>query len=89
MTDNLWIGLIVAMLTGGLLAAVHAFLAIRFKVDQIISGVAIKSSPLGMTSYFSSAFSASQQRSVEQLGHLQIYSDPAALQDPDHGADLL
>jgi ABC-type uncharacterized transport system permease subunit len=55
-TDNLWIGLIVAMLTGALLAAVHAFLAIRFKVDQIISGVAINIFAAGTTSYFSSRF---------------------------------
>ncbi len=56
LTDNLWIGLIVAMLTGALLAAVHAFLAIRFKVDQIISGVAINIFATGTTSYFSSRF---------------------------------
>jgi ABC-type uncharacterized transport system permease subunit len=35
---------------------VHAFLAIRFKVDQIISGVAINIFAAGTTSYFSSRF---------------------------------
>lgn len=55
-TDSLWIGLLVAMLTGGLLAAVHAVLAIKFKVDQIISGVAINIFAAGLTSYVSSKF---------------------------------
>ena len=56
LTDNLYVGLIVAIFTGMLLAAVHAFLAIRFKVDQIISGVAINIFATGATSYISSRF---------------------------------
>lgn len=56
LTKNLWVGLVVAIVTGMLLAAVHAFLAIRFKVDQIISGVAINIFATGATSYASSRF---------------------------------
>jgi ABC-type uncharacterized transport system permease subunit len=56
LTDSLWIGLVVAILTGMLLAAVHAFLSIRFKVDQIVSGVAINIFATGATSYISSRF---------------------------------
>lgn len=56
LTKSLWVGLAVAILTGMLLATVHAFLAIRFKVDQIISGVAINIFATGATSYISGRF---------------------------------
>lgn len=56
LTDNLWIGLVVAILTGTLLGAVHAYLSIHFKVDQIVSGVAINIFATGATSYISSRF---------------------------------
>ncbi len=38
---SLWLGLVAASLIGGLMAALHAWLSIRFKVDQIISGTVI------------------------------------------------
>lgn len=56
LTSNLYLGLIVAILTGGLIAALHAFLVIRFKVDQIVSGVAINIIGAGATSFISSRF---------------------------------
>ena len=37
-SGNLWVALLAAILTGGLVASLHAFLVIKFKVDQIISG---------------------------------------------------
>jgi simple sugar transport system permease protein len=53
---NLWIGLIFAILAGGLVAAAHAVLVIRFKVDQVISGVAINIFGTGATSFISSRY---------------------------------
>jgi hypothetical protein len=53
---NLWIGLIFAILTGGLIAAAHAVLVIRFKVDQIVSGVAINIFGTGATSFIASRY---------------------------------
>ncbi len=55
-THNLWVGLILAILIGGLVAALHAWLVIRFKVDQIVSGVAINIFGTGATNYISSRF---------------------------------
>lgn len=55
-TNNLYVGLIVALLVGGLIAAAHAYLVIRFKVDQIVSGVAINIFGAGLTSFLSSRF---------------------------------
>ncbi len=50
-TGNLLIAVIVAMLAGVLLAALHAALAITFKVDQIISSTVINILGFGLTSY--------------------------------------
>ena len=55
-TDSLFLGLITALLAGGLIAALHAFLVIRFKVDQVVSGVAINIFGVGLTSFISSRF---------------------------------
>jgi simple sugar transport system permease protein len=49
-------GLLAAIITGGLLAAFHAWLSIRFKVDQIISGTVINIFAVGMTSFLSQRF---------------------------------
>ncbi|HUI88899.1 MAG TPA: ABC transporter permease [Anaerolineales bacterium] len=48
---NLYVGLIVAILTGAVVAAIHAFLVIRFKVDQIVSGTAINIFATGATAF--------------------------------------
>ena len=50
-SNNLYVGLIVALLMGGLIAAAHAYLVIRFKVDQIVSGVAINIFGAGLTAF--------------------------------------
>ena len=48
---NIWIGLVAAILTGALLGAVLAVLAIRYHIDQIIAGVVINIFALGLTSF--------------------------------------
>jgi simple sugar transport system permease protein len=55
-TDNLYIGLLAALVMGALIAALHAVLVIRFKVDQVVSGVAINIVGTGVTSFISSRF---------------------------------
>ncbi|MCB2224863.1 MAG: ABC transporter permease [Actinobacteria bacterium] len=50
----MWIGIFVAVLTGGLLAMLLAVLAIRFKVDQIVGGVVINIFALGLTGFLRS-----------------------------------
>ncbi len=54
--QNMWIGLLVAVLTGGLMAALHAVLSIRFMVDQIISGTVINILAVGISGYIRTAF---------------------------------
>jgi len=52
-TGNHWIGIVAAVITGGLLAALLAILAIRYLVDQIIAGVVINIFAVGITSFLS------------------------------------
>ncbi len=76
LTDSLLIGLVAAILTGALLAAAHAFLAIRFKVDQIISGVAINIFATGTTSYISSRFLQQNSELLNNSGVLKPIAIP-------------
>lgn len=55
-TDNLFLGLLTALLTGALMAAFLALLAIRFRVDQIVAGTVINIFATGFTSFFSGRF---------------------------------
>jgi ABC-type uncharacterized transport system permease subunit len=54
--SNLWIGMLAAILTGGLLGVVHAILSIKYKVNQVISGTIINVFSTGITSYLSNKF---------------------------------
>jgi simple sugar transport system permease protein len=54
--DNLWIGLLCAVLSGALLAWVHGVLSIKYKINQVISGTVINIFSIGMTSYISAKF---------------------------------
>lgn len=48
-TGNPWVGLVAGMISGGLLALVHGVLSIKFKGNQIVSGVAINLFTSGFT----------------------------------------
>lgn len=50
---NPWIGIAAGIVTGGLLAALLAVLAIRYLVDQIIAGVVINILVVGITTFLS------------------------------------
>lgn len=53
---NIWIGLIAAVLSGGILSAVLAVLSIKYKTDQIIAGTIINIFATGITSFLSAKF---------------------------------
>ncbi len=46
-----WIAVLVAMIAGGLMALIHAVVTIRFRADQIVSGIAINIFAAGLTVY--------------------------------------
>ncbi|GIV63697.1 MAG: ABC transporter permease [Chloroflexota bacterium] len=70
-TQNAWIGLFCAVLTGALLAWVHGIFSIKYKTNQIISGTVINIFATGLTSYISAKF-------------MQVY--PALNNPPTFGA---
>jgi simple sugar transport system permease protein len=53
-TTWLWISILIAILTGGLIATLHAVVSVSFRVDQIISGVVINLLALGVTGFLRS-----------------------------------
>jgi general nucleoside transport system permease protein len=49
--DSWFLGLLVGMAAGGVLAFVHAFFSIALRADQIVSGMALNFLALGITGY--------------------------------------
>lgn len=85
-TQNLYVGLIAAILVGGLVAAFHAFLVIRFKVDQVVSGVAINIIGAGFTSFLSAKYL--QSDTLNNSGTFPIISIPILSEIPVLGPTL-
>lgn len=88
LASNLYVGLLVAILTGGLVAAAHAYLVIRFKVDQIVSGVAINIFGVGMTSFISSRFLEKAFTNLNNSGTFPIIPIPILSKIPIIGPAL-
>ena len=79
-TDNPWLGILAAVAMGGVLAALLAVLAIRYRVDQIIAGFFINILATGLTAFLSVRILQPYQAELntpERLGqiHIPILSD--------------
>jgi general nucleoside transport system permease protein len=73
-TANPWIGIVAGIVTGGLMAALLAVLAIRYLVDQIIAGVVINILVVGITSFLSNRVLAKlpELNNPERFGPIPI-----------------
>jgi len=69
-SGSLWIGLLAAVLTGGLLGLVHAVLSIKYRTDQIVSGTVINIFATGITSFISAKF----LQTYQELNNPGIFS---------------
>jgi ABC-type uncharacterized transport system permease subunit len=87
-SQNLYVGLIMALLAGALVAALHAFLVIRFKVDQIVSGVAINIIGAGTTSFISSRFLERATDTLNNSGTFPTITIPLLSKIPVLGPTL-
>ena len=85
---SLIVGLIVAIITGGLVAGLHALLVIRFKVDQIVSGVAINIFGTGITSFISSRYLEANIDALNNSGTFRVISIPLLSKIPIIGPIL-
>lgn len=82
LTHSLYIGLIAAVLIGGLMAGIHAVLSVRFKVDQIVSGVAINIFAVGATSFISARFLEKNINALNNSGTFPMISIPLVSKIP-------
>lgn len=71
-THNVWLGLLGAILCGGLLSLLHAIVSINFKADQIISGLAINIIALGLTNYLIFVQTPNGQGFSQLAGNLRL-----------------
>jgi simple sugar transport system permease protein len=67
-TGNAWLGLLAAILVGGLLGYLHAILTIKFSANQIVSGTGINIFAMGFTAYMSQVIWGSRGASESVLG---------------------
>jgi simple sugar transport system permease protein len=65
MLHNVWAATVIAMLAGGLMAAIHAVVSIRFRADQIVSGIAINIFAAGLT-----VFLVNRIFGLQDVGHV-------------------
>jgi len=62
---NAWLATLFAMFAGGLMALIHAVVSIRFRADQIVSGIAINIFAAGLT-----VFLINRLYGVNDVGHV-------------------
>ncbi len=55
-TANPWAGMFLAMLAGGLLALIHAFLTVTMKANQVVSGLALTMFGTGLSGYLGKSY---------------------------------
>ncbi|HEY5901946.1 MAG TPA: ABC transporter permease [Anaerolineales bacterium] len=87
-THNLFAGLLAALVTGAIVAGIHAVLCIKFKVNQVVSGVAINIFGAGMTSYISQRYLEAYGDLLNNSGTFPIYSIPLLSKIPILGPIL-
>ncbi len=67
-TGNPWLGVLAALLVGGLLGFFHAVLTVKFVGDQIVSGTGINIFAMGFTAYMSQVIWGSRGASSSVTG---------------------
>jgi ABC-type uncharacterized transport system permease subunit len=67
-----WVGVLSAMLVGGLIAAVHAVVSIKYRADQIISATALNLLALGAPSLVLTYFYGNATSSKEVVNRLPL-----------------
>lgn len=50
-TGNVWLGVLAALLIGGVVGLLHAYLCVTLRVNQLVSGLAINLATAGLTAY--------------------------------------
>ncbi len=61
--QSVWVGLLVAILTGILVSLIHAVVTITFRVDHVVSGVAINVFGIGLSRFLCQSFFGAETQS--------------------------
>ncbi len=61
--QSIWVGLLVAMLTGMLVSLIHAVVTVTFRVDHVVSGVAINVFGIGLSRFLCQSFFGAETQS--------------------------
>ncbi|MGV2433506.1 MAG UNVERIFIED_CONTAM: ABC transporter permease [Anaerolineae bacterium] len=67
-----WLGVLSAVLAGGLMAVLHAWLSITYKTDQIVSGTVINILAVGLTSFLRREVLISSEAGRETLAAVNL-----------------
>jgi simple sugar transport system permease protein len=84
--QSLWMGVLGACIMGGLMAALHAVLSIKYKVDQIISGTVINILAAGATRFLN--IRLLEPAGLSDPGSFPVYSIPVLSDIPIVGPIL-
>lgn len=68
----MFLSVVVAVITGGIVAMLHAWLSITFRTDQIVSGTVINILALGVTSFVRREFLLSNDAGTQTLPAVRI-----------------
>lgn len=73
-TGNAWLGVLAAVMVGGLLGLVQAILTVKFAGNQVVAGTGINILAIGITAYLSQVIWGSRgaSQSVNGLGTISI-----------------
>lgn len=81
LSGSVWIGMLLAISLGFLVALIHAFVSVTLKANQILSGVALNILVVGVTQFFLSFIfhSSSNSERIEGFGDISILTNPIFL----------
>lgn len=85
-TGNTWIGVLVAIVAGGIVGLLHAYLSVSLKVDQLVSGLAINLSVAGLTAFGSRLVFTTD--TTQKLPAVKTFAIPGLSQIPILGSLL-
>lgn len=71
-TYNVWLGILAAVVVGGLVGLLHAFLCVSLRVDQVVSSLAINLVAVGLTSFLARLFSPIISQQLPGLSPISI-----------------
>lgn len=67
-TESAWVGVLTAIIVGGLMSLIHAFLTITLRADQVVSGLALTLFGSGLASFLGQQLGPGGNPLVGQVG---------------------